>query len=94
MNFTVNSAQRNKHGNPEFTPVWDWRFSTKPGKIHATIFQWPTNGIFELAGHKKLKVNQTEAGVTLSLPAVAPDKIASVVCLEIADAVVKVGEPK
>ncbi len=43
-----------------------------------------------LAGHKKVKVEQTAAGVTLALPAEAPDKIASVVCLEIKDRTARV----
>jgi len=81
----------------------DWRCTTKPGKIYLLIFKWPTDGKFELAGlqskvnracllagRKDLKLDQTDAGVTISLPAEAPDKIASVVCLEIADPVAKV----
>jgi alpha-L-fucosidase len=47
-----------------------------------------------LAVRKELKVEQTAGGVSLSLPAAAPDKIASVICLEIADGVAKVGEQK
>ena len=35
--------------------------------------------------HKALKVTQTSNGVTLSLPATAPDPIASVVALELAE---------
>ena len=81
----------------------DWRCTTKPGKIYLHIFNWPTSGKFELpglqskvtkayllAGHRKLNVKQTATGVTLTLPAEAPDKIASVICLEIADEVAKV----
>ena len=84
----------------------DWRCTTKPGKIYLMIFKWPTSQKFELAGlqtkvnkaylladRKDLKVDQTAAGVTISLPAAAPDKIASVVCLEIADPVAKVAKP-
>jgi len=74
----------------------DWRCTTKSGKIYLTIFKWPTDGKFQvptvsgkvtkaylLAGHKKLKFTQTDAGVAISLPETAPDKIASVVRLEI-----------
>ena len=81
----------------------DWRCTTKPGKIYALIFNWPTSGKFEiagleskvtkaylLAGHKKLKFKQTAAGISISLPDKAPDAIASVVCLEIKDATAKV----
>ncbi len=85
----------------------DWRCTTKTGKIYLMIFKWPTTGKFELAGlqtkvtqaylladHKKLKFEQTDAGVTLLLSGDAPDPIASVVCLEIADASAKVSIQK
>ncbi len=85
----------------------DWRCTTKPGKIYLIIFKWPTSQKFELAGlqskvtqaylladRKDLKMDQTDAGVTVSLPAEAPDKIASVVCLEIADSVAKIAKQK
>ena len=85
----------------------DWRCTTKPGKIYLIIFKWPTTGKFELAGleskvhkayllagHTKLKLEQTAAGVSLSLPAEAPDKIASVICLDIADRVARVAKQK
>ena len=73
----------------------DWRATSKPGKIYLLIFNWPTNGKFELppvaskvtsahllAGKQTIKFNQSESGVSLSLPAHAPDAIASVICLE------------
>ena len=92
------------HGKEtEASSANNWRCTTKPGKIYLHLFKWPTTGKFELpglqskvtnayllAGQKKLKVQQTATGVTLTLPAEAPDKIASVICLEIADAVAKV----
>ena len=81
----------------------NWRCTVKPGKIYLHLFKWPANGKFEvqglqskvtkaylLAGRKELKVEQTAGGVSISLPAEAPDKIASVICLEIADPVAKV----
>jgi alpha-L-fucosidase len=96
-------TEKDKSGKPKFIPAWNWRCTTKPGNIYVMIFNWPANGKFELpgleskvtnayllVGHKKLKFSQTDAGVTLDLPATAPDKIASVVYVEIADAVAKV----
>jgi len=81
----------------------DWRCATKPGKIYVMIFHWPATGKFELPGleskvtkawlladHQPLTFNQTDAGVTLDLPAAAPDPIASVICVEIAEAVARV----
>ena len=85
----------------------DWRCTTRPGKIYLLIFKWPTDGKFVvpaleskvrkaylLAGHKKIKFKQTATSVNLSLPAEAPDQIASVVCLDLADKVAKVAPQK
>ena len=100
-------TEKDRKGKPKFIPSWEWRATTKPGKIYLLIFKWPADGKFELVGLQSkvakayllaacsdLKVYQTDAGVTLSLPAAAPDKIASVVCLEIADQVAKVAKQK
>ena len=91
-------TEKDKAGKPKFIPAWDWRATTKPGKIYVHLFNWPTTGKFELpavkgkitkayllAGHKKLKFQQAESGVTLDLPKTAPDKIASVISVEIGD---------
>jgi alpha-L-fucosidase len=80
---------------------------TSPGKIYVHIFNWPKDGQFNLAGlqsqvkkaylladHKKLKVKQTDTGVSVSLPENAPDKIASVLVLEIKDTTAKVAAQK
>jgi alpha-L-fucosidase len=80
---------------------------TSPGKIYIHIFNWPKDGQFNLAGlqsqvkkaylladHKKLKVKQTDTGVSVSLPENAPDKIASVLVLEIKDTTAKVAAQK
>jgi alpha-L-fucosidase len=119
------ATEKNKNGKPKFIPAWDWRATTKPGKIYIEIFNWPADGKLELPGLQsrvkqarlltadarlevaqtkghvtrfvngvKLKVTQTETGVTLALPAEAPDKLASVVCLEISDPVAKVAAQK
>ncbi len=69
---------------------------TAPAKIYLEIFNWPADGKIELAGlqnkvkaaclladRKKLSIEQPASGVTIKLPATAPDKIAAVVCLEI-----------
>jgi alpha-L-fucosidase len=85
----------------------DWRCTTKPGKLYIHIFNWPASGKLELpglqskvtqayllAGHKKVKCSQDKSGATLRLPKEAPDKIASVVCVEIKDKVAKVAGQK
>ena len=96
-------TEKDKKGKPKFIPSWEWRATTKPGKIYLIVFNWPTTGKFELpavqskitqayllAGHKKMKCKQTDDAVTLELPTAAPDKIASVICVKITDTVPKV----
>ena len=90
------TAKDNK-GRPKFIPAWEWRCTSKPGRIYLHIFKWPA-GMFEMPTvngeitkaylladpkHRKLKLKQTEQGASITLPAKAPDAIASVVCLEI-----------
>jgi alpha-L-fucosidase len=100
---TFSDTEKDRSGKPRFIPSWEWRATTKPGRIYLEIFKWPTSGQFELAGlqsqvkrayllasHKTLEVRETATGVALALPEKAPDAIASVICLEIADAVARV----
>lgn len=81
---------------PTFTAAWDWRCTTKPGKLYIHLFKWP-DGKFDLAGVKgqvakaylladrqALTVMQTGGDVSVALPASAPDANASVLCLELA----------
>jgi alpha-L-fucosidase len=97
------TTEKDKNGNPIFIPEWNWRCTSKPGKLYPIIFKWPTTGRFELsglksrvtkayllAGKRELKFNQTSEGVIIELPPSAPDKIASVICLEIGDVTAKV----
>jgi alpha-L-fucosidase len=98
------SATEKEDGKPKFIASWNWRCTTKPGKIYVHIFTWPGSGMFEIPGlqskvrkaylladkRKKLEVKQSATGVSVSLPETAPDPIASVLCLEIKDAVAQV----
>jgi alpha-L-fucosidase len=75
---------------------WDWRCTTKPGKIYLHMLKWPGTSFtlndvkgtvskaYLLADPQRspLKFEQDGAKVTLTLPANAPDPVASVVCLE------------
>ena len=103
----LSDTEKDKKGKPQFVTAWEWRATTKPGKIYLEIFHWPSDGKFELpqlrskvgkayllAGHKRVKFEQGDRGVSLSLPDKAPDPIASVVCLEIADEIAKVAPPQ
>ena len=54
-------TEKDKNGKPKFNPSWDWRATTKPGKlflgirvthpkIYLEIFKWPATGTFEVPG--------------------------------------------
>lgn len=94
---TLSATEKAPDGTPKILPTWDWRCTRKAGKLFITLFDWPKNGRFEvpaiqdkvskvylLAGAEKLMFTQTDAGIALDLPAEAPDKTASVICLEFA----------
>jgi len=96
-------TEKDRTGKPRFIASWEWRATTRPGKIYLEIFKWPANGQFELPGlqsevkkaylladRKALKVRKTATGITFALPERAPDAVASVVCLEIAGAAARV----
>ena len=83
----------------------DWRCTVKAHTIYIHVFNWPASQTLTLPGlqsrvkkaylladpeHTRLKFEQTDAGVTLHLPATAPDPIASVIRINIADTVAKV----
>ena len=86
-----------KTGKPLFITKWEWRCTTKPGKIFIELFKWP-DGKFELDGVKDtvkkaylladpgtaLDVTQKDGHISIALPKAAPDPIASVLCLETA----------
>jgi alpha-L-fucosidase len=91
------ATEKDRRGNPRFIPAWDWRCTTRPGKIYIHIFKWPS-GQIQLPGvkgritkaclladrwHHALKFQQTAQGVTIQLPDKAPDAIASVLCLKV-----------
>jgi len=74
----------------------NWRCTTKPNRLYFHFFKWPGEK-FEVAGMKgkavkaylladekktALKVTQEGDMLTVALPAEAPDKIASVLCVE------------
>lgn len=74
-----------------------WRATQKPGHVYLIVFQWPSDGTFQVPAFAhavtgatlladpsaKLTVSQDDKGVTVSgLPAKAPDAIASVIDLK------------
>lgn len=104
---SYSTTEKDKNGKPKFIPAWDWRATTKPGKIYLEIFQWPAGGALQLPGlmsqiksavllssGRELSVKQDASGATLALPGEAPEKLASVVKLEIADQIPKIAGHK
>jgi alpha-L-fucosidase len=96
VEFGSGAKAKDGYGNDTQTNTGkDWRCTTKPGKIYVHLFKWPA-GKFDLPAvkgkvtrayllaerDKPLSVKQDAGKVELTLPATAPDKIASVVCLE------------
>ena len=80
--------------SPFGQPAWG-RYTAKAGIVYAHVFTWPGNGTLVLSGVKSaprraylladrapLAVEQTDAGLVVHLPTVAPSTIASVVVLE------------
>jgi alpha-L-fucosidase len=82
--------------SPFWQPAWG-RYTKKPGKLYAHVFEWPADGKLSVPlkgervtkayllteeGHVTLKTQTGSDGVTLQLPAQAPDAIASVIAIE------------
>ncbi len=90
--------KKDDRGNIVFNAKTDWRCTTKPGKLFIHFFKWPA-GSFELSKvkgkvnkaymladpeHKGLDVKQEADRVTVTLPETAPNKMDSVLVLEVA----------
>lgn len=93
----IDPNQKGKDGKPLFVAKTDWRCTTKPGKLFIHLFKWPVDS-FELSKvsgkvrkaylladpkHKGLKVKQSADRAVITLPKQAPDKLDSVIVLEI-----------
>ena len=100
---SYSKTEKDKKGNPVFKPTWDYRVTSKSGKVYLLIFKWPNNGSFEITGlksqvksaylvsdHTAICVKQSNASLNLNLPTKAPDPIASVVCVELEDEAARV----
>ena len=75
-------------------PAWG-RFTRKPGKLYAHVFEWPEDGklvipgvreapdrVYLLADGKPLTVERTPAGLVVRLPASAPSFVDAVLVIE------------
>jgi alpha-L-fucosidase len=80
--------------SPYGMPAWG-RYTAKGPRVFAHVFEWPRNGKLVLTGVKErpsrvallvdakpLTVEQTDAGLTVQLPAAPPSSIATVLVLE------------
>lgn len=80
--------------SPWGLPAWG-RYTSKPGKVYAEIFDWPKDHALVLSGatqkplraylladHRPLTVSKSDSGYVVQLPAVRPSSIASVLVLE------------
>ncbi len=81
--------------SPFATPVAWGRVTSKPGKLYLHVFDWPKDGRLTLPPGveyrrayllaepgRALKLRDTGRGVHLSVPARAPDSVASVIVVE------------
>ena len=81
--------------SPFGAPKWG-RYTRAKGRLYAHVFDWPKSGKLDVPLRNKvtkayllaergqnLRVEQSDKGVVVHLPAKAPDAIASVVALEI-----------
>jgi alpha-L-fucosidase len=107
---TFDAEKKDQNGKPAFRTTRDWRCTAKPGKLYIHIFTWPASRKLELPGlqgkvskatllaaaGEPVGVEQSPTVTTLALPEKAPDPIASVVRLELADNVdvLKMMEPR
>ncbi len=98
VEFGGDAKAKDGYGNVQATNSGkEWRCTTQPGKIYIEIFKWPGEKfvlpavkekvtkayLLADAQHSPLTITQPEGTLTVSLPAKAPDPIASVLCLEI-----------
>jgi alpha-L-fucosidase len=93
---SFSATEKDKKGNPKFVASWDWRSTTKAGKIYVELFKWPDGafhldklprpviGAYLLADAKRtpLKLTKVGDGLDVQLPAKALDPVATVLVLE------------
>ena len=91
------ATKKDERGQPLSEQARQWRCTTRPGRLYIHFFTWPTQQ-FSLEGVKgkvvraylladskrnRLKFDQRDSNVTVTLPEKAPGEFASVLCLEI-----------
>jgi alpha-L-fucosidase len=93
---SFSTTEKDKDGKPKFIPIWKWRSTTTASRLYIHFFEWPgtkfqlskvprqVTGAWLLAdsAQSPLKVTRTAEGIDVTLPANAPDPIASVLVLK------------
>jgi alpha-L-fucosidase len=90
-------AKKDKKGKPEWTPDWNWRCTSKPGKLYIHLLTWPGEK-FQTAGlkfpitraymladpnHAELPFVRINDKISITLPPNATDPNDSVLVLEL-----------
>jgi len=93
---SFSATEKDADGKPKFIPAWNWRSTTSANKIYIELFRWPgksfqlatvprtVSGAYLLADNarKALKVTRTGGGITVDLPSLPLDSIATVLVLK------------
>jgi alpha-L-fucosidase len=89
-------VKKDKKGKEEWVAEWAWRCTSKPGKLYIHLLSWPgaafeTSGVKGVIGKAYMLADPAKSGLVfkqerdhlvVTLPAAAPDKIDSVLVLE------------
>jgi alpha-L-fucosidase len=93
---SYSTTEKDRDGKPLWVSQWDWRSTTRPGKIYIHIFNWP-HGAFHLdkvqgqitsayfladPKHRPLEFAQNGSAVNIDLPKHPLDPIATVLVLQ------------
>ena len=102
------ATEQDKKGKPVWKDRWEWRCTTKPGRLYVHVLTWPADGRLVLPGlrtavtkarlladpARSVAVATTAAGAEITLTGAAADPIASVVVLDLAEATPRVDAPQ
>ncbi|MBD8899167.1 alpha-L-fucosidase [Rhodanobacter sp. DHG33] len=89
---SYSATQKDSDGKPVWVPTWDWRATSRPGKVYIHLLEWPgsslhiadadihATGAYLLADpqHKPLKFTQHGTQLDVQLPAKPLDPIDTV----------------
>jgi alpha-L-fucosidase len=95
----MSASEKDDRGAPHRVPVWDWRATTRPGKVYVHLLTWPgrtfhlpdarihATAAYLLADpkHTPLSLNQTGNSLDVQLSNTAPDPLDTVLVIETKD---------